>query len=339
MNYTVAGDGGFGGHIQYDGNTKFIKIPKDLNKDSGYSIENESALWGSNNSRPVIIYACDPNSLIADYVVLKPKDSDSESNIVGISRTMVAVEKIYTGMYEDETVKIISGMSIKDSNLSEVKLMSRKDELIDSNGNKCSYFDSVTDTLLSKVDGKLNHYTIEEGDIIRCIYDEDGFVSAVELLYRPTAINPEFPNGVKGTILGSTGYYQSGVGNSNPFALKDDGSTENTNNKYWGHNACRFIYGFVYKTQQNLVQYTTLDLTQNQFDNGGYNGRYINEIIRMAENRMITVTYKGGNVKVTRGKISDVKSFEDEGTNCSRIIANCYWGTDSYIIMINGSMD
>lgn len=322
--YTWSGQGTIGNAFHYDSDTKFIKIPADLRNYSKYSVPDYTSYWGQDNSRPLIAYASKPNTAVADYIVFKTEAN--EVSVVGDKRDFIVVEKITEELKEDEVVSKITGMQVGEDGIKRVELYSQKGD----NGADYTWFENIPDTFQSKNEGKANLYDIKKGDIIRAIYDEYNMVSAADIVYRPTAKNPNAPESKSGFLLGSTGI--AGQSNGNPYRLGTSGGLAASSTHYRG------AFGWVIRTEgTNILQVSTKDLSVGNVNPDAVDPNFKFETFKITGNTLL-VEYSNGKVSVREGKISDIKSYEEAGTNCSRVFYHMYWYTRISTIIINGTM-
>lgn len=326
--YPWVGEGTVGRRINLASDTKYIKIPLDLKDESKYLVSNVR-YFVSSNVRPFIAYASKPNTSVAEYMVFKSTSNDQD--IIGTGREFVVVEKITQESKDDENVQKISGMLVSKNGIKNVELYSKMDAAEDADGNPCSIFEAVTDTMRSKENGKLKLYSVKKGDIIRCIYDEYNYVSIADLTYRPTLENPNFPESKCGFLLGSNGLkYSSSAKNSNPYNLEPNGTLSDL-------VGCKIAYGWVVRCEdENILQTTTRDLSVGISDLDNIDPeKFVNETYKMIGN-VLTVDYSKNKVSVKEGSMNDIKTYEEAGSNCSRVLYSSYYDTQMTTIIING---
>lgn len=322
--YSWYGQGTIGNAFHYDSDTKFIKIPADLSDDSKYSVPNYTSYWGMDNTRPLIAYASKPNTVVADYIVFKTEAN--EVSVVGDKRDFIVVENITEELKDDEIVNKITGMQVGEDGTKRIELYSKKGD----NGIDYTWFENVPDTFQSKTDGKTNLYNVQKGDIIRAIYDEYNMVSAADILYRPTAENPTAPGSKSGFLLGSTGI--KGDANGNPYRLAASGALASSSTHYRG------AFGWVIRCEgTNILQVTGKDLSVGNVDIDNIDSKFLSETFKITGQTLV-VNYSNNKVTVEEGDISDIRSYEEAGANCSRVFYHMYWGTRISTIIINGTM-
>ena len=77
------------------------------------------------------------------------------------------------------------------------------------------------------------------------------------------------------------------------------------------------------------------------YDPNGADGKHKVEWWSMPSSMMTTVTMDksadGKNIRITAstGKASDIRTYDDYGSNCSRVIVSSWWGVPKHIIIIN----
>ena len=120
-----------------------------------------------------------------------------------------------------------------------------------------------------------------------------------------------------------------------PFAYSGDASKSMQfyHQNYFRAGSIRVLAGFPLKIREGGVRITTWDVVENGFDEENYDTRYSDET--WAVSRVYVVNFKDGEISVKSGGASDIRSYEDFGTNCSRIINVSRYGTVSCMIVYN----
>lgn len=336
--YVFVGSGMVGGKFVYNGNTKAIRVPAKADDVNGYSTINITSHFDGANNRVMSVYASKAGTALADYIVFHKETSEVDT--IGALMKFVAVEDLTVEMHDDEVATKLTGMVVGSQlSAANVTLYSVEGDNTDADGNPCTAFQSVPDSMQTKENGKLKLYDIKKGDIIRCVYDADGNVTLADIVYRPTATNAEFPNSKAGTILGSTGYYDSSKNNGNPYALVASGAL-NTNAWPFARGNYRAMLGFVIRTEDEagILHTTTKDLTSAaSVDLNNIESKYICNDYKLLN--AITIEYSGKNVTVKKGSINDIKSYEEVGKDCSRVFFCTYYGSYVTTVIINGFMN
>lgn len=201
----------------------------------------------------------------------------------------------------------------------------------------------VEEDVLSKVKDHTNNnelYIIEPGDIIRFRKNMSGNIEELRILWDESQDNPASEGGKSGNIAGTIGcydptlstYYTNPLNVSNVNGGEDGGPFINGNN--------RIGYGYAVAKLNNLVCYTTQDLSTENYDPDGKEGIYKVEwwtVPTYMTTITIDKTNGAGKMTVTakKGSAADIRTYEDYGSNCSRIIMSSWWGVPKHIIIIN----
>ena len=340
--YGWTGDGGFQGLWFYNSSTVFMKVPNNLRDDSYYKIVNESTavdLYEKNRSRISIAFTTKPNSAIAEYVLFMEPES-GESTVVGSDRTMVVVDSILTAVDEDnDLMQVIQGTAVKHQGTvkKRVEIFSKFDAVQEANGETHSAFQKVRNTLgTTDENGVLKTYDIQPGDIIRCIYSEDNKAEVADLLWRPSIDNPTSTGGKKGFLVGSTGYSQEGVTNGNPFSIDTNGNQMPYSPNFSADQTGRFVYGFVLKKEGGIIHMTTADLSDPSVNPNNIGSNFVKYNVNINAGPIIIADYSSGKAVSKPGNMDDIRTYEEAGNECSRIIISSHWGVYPATVIING---
>lgn len=305
-------------------NTKVFVVPDDEESkkvDSNYKIGAKSE-FSANASYDVTGYNFKANSRIAQYVVCRKKVETKFMYNDASLGTFVLVEDIYTGLNaDDEPCRIVKGKMFGYArSVKEVEYYAKIDKK-DSRGNAVSEFDVATD-MVKSVDetGSYNTYSIQKGDIIRVVTEQDDkTVIMAQVVYSSAMKNPEFPKGRTGWLVGTRSNLKNGDDNyTNPFAVDYEDNDKLLPCGRWTAR-CKLLYGFVYNLDGDVMEITTKDLSVDS-NYVRLSDEYITEWRRVNPSYTFTITKSGKNYSVTKGSSSDVKSFKDAGASCSKVI-------------------
>lgn len=327
---------GFGGQMYMNSDTVFIATPESGGSDSDYYITNKN-IFENNSSYPVIGYTTSANSRIAQYIVVK-MPIDSENPYMETQMRFVAVDSVTTELNEDDEViqKVTGTVVSRFESIQRIELISLYDREYD--GKPCSAFENVPDSLLSSTNGKRNLYDIEPGDIIRCASKNGQYAEKVELVYRTFTDNVLSPDGRRGALMGSPGYLEKNADGSdkaggNPYQLSTNNQAVN-GARWFIDPSYRVCLGYAIKNESRIVHTTTMDLTNpsNKLENMDKD-KYISEAVKTSS--IITMTVDGKKVSTKKGTVNDIKCYEDDGTDCSRVLYISNTGSIIYMIVIN----
>ena len=291
----------FGGRVMAGDLTKIFVLPSDREYEKGYRISTTSML--ANDQGYVFkAYGTSSQSVLAKYLVIQ---SDSGAAL-DANNYPIAVSKISECVDEDGI------------NLVKISGYQRNAPV--------EFFAEASENILSKIGDPMKTagmtYTLEPGDIIR-VSQNGTYIDYIELIYKSKT----------GALLGSTGYYEDGVTNGNPYALSNS-ILENGANRY-SSGSPRIMQGYVYSYYDGFITMTTQDITTSAYDPTGENGKYIITSYRPNATMFMTVDMKGGNPEVRGATNADVKSFRDYGADCSKILVMSAAGEMRGIFIIN----
>ena len=314
--------------------TRVFKVPKSIENKDNEKLYDTKGSFVYNQKYEVASYGFDGLSGLAQYVVWENDTATAGEFSLNSGKEwkFVVVTDIYGGLNsDDESGTIIEGASIgHESALTDVELFCTEVDGVIST-------DVAGDTLNS---GKT--YKIQKGDIIRYLTDSSGEkVEKVELFFRLDGENPAYPDGKKGFLAGSIGKFDTSVDcgrRYNPWVYTHN----DRNNGYQGLIAnpindsgnVRAAYGYVYNYQDGLISYTTENILQNDFNPKNTNCLY-EQWIPYAQ--IATITKEGKNYSVVKG-MTDMKTYRDYGSDCSRIITLYISGLSSVTLIINSDV-
>lgn len=333
--YKRAGDT-IGGQIYMNSDTIFIAVPEKGGSDDDYYITNKN-IFEVKSSYPVIGYTTVSNSKIAQYLVVKVSD-DIDSQYMETTMRFIAVDSVTTELNEyDEVVQKVTGTVVsRYESIQKIELYSLYDQLY--NGEYCSAFENVPDSLLSSTNGKRNLYDIKAGDIIRCTNVNGQYAKKVELVYRTFTDNALSSDGRRGALMGSLGYIETDAdGNDkaggNPYQLSTNNQAA-ASARWFSVPSYRVCLGYPIRNESGIIHTTTLDLTNphNRLENMD-SDKFISEAVKTSS--IITMTIDGKKVSSKKGTADDIKCYEDAGTDCSRILYISNTGSIVYAIIIN----
>lgn len=331
------GSVGFGGRIGVIANVKVLKIPNSANIND-YKKYRKTTLAesfvGKDNSRRFIAYTTKRNNFAAEYIIAKSYENEVAQ--IKDGRSFFAVDKVVNEVLDDEgTVGVrVTGFLIygTKSDVAKKEMTLYCEEAnIDIVNNMPDLYHSEDNN------GDLRTYALTSGDIIRLDYDEANYIEVAELVFRPSLTNPASPNGAKGALAGSIGYYDANSEYSNPVVIDENGALKKGNARYIVGTDFRLAMSWVNAKVEDVYQVTTQDLSVNEFDPAGEGGKYMVDVFTATATSMVLVEYDGGKVSQIRAATAqDIKAYEDVGPKCSRIIHNWYWGTGLHGFVING---
>lgn len=330
--------GWFGAELYVNSGTKVFVIPQSeeyLDSEDYYSIADKSN-YVYDNYYAVSGYALDGETRIADYMI---EYKDSLTSLKRNSRNFVFVDSIYKGIdANDELCTIINGWSFSDTAALKTVTLYAKHDKKDSSGKYASILEMADDTLNTG-----QKYEIQKGDIIRCSYSgaNNDYIENCDLFFRLEGENPESPNGPKGFLAGSIGYYDNNptiVGNtsytfhpySNPYTFSKEGVY--SSGLSWMSGNFRTFYGYAYKLNQGVITATTQDITTSTFTDS--DSRYKVDY-QVLPSRTVVIDKVDGKYNLSAGNASNVRDWQNYGADCTRIIHNVAGGVPQVAILIN----
>ena len=327
---------GFGGKLGVVGSVKVLKVPNSQNL-RDYTKYKKTTLAdsfvGNDNSRRFIAYTTKRNAFAAEYIIAK--SYENEVQVLKDSREFFAVDKVSTAIL-DEYYNVglkISGYLIYGTKSDVAK----KEITLYCDENNINVVNQMPDLYHSKdSSGNEKKYQIQSGDIIRLDFDEDNYIEVAELVFRHTMAHPGTA-GTMGALAGSIGYYDANNEFSNPVVIDQNGTLQKGVAQYIVGTDFRLAMSWVNDKVEDVYQVTTQDLSTESFDPNGKGGKYLVDIMTISPTSLVLVEYEGGKLSQVRAATAnDIKTHEDSGSRCSRIIHNWYWGTGLHGFVING---
>ncbi len=307
----------FSGEGFVDSGTAWLMIPEDRD-----SVDEYKAVSGvDNGAYSCKIYNFDKRSSIVKIALIY-KSTGSYHIKYG---TEVWAVTAVNDVWDEEEMETVKQITV--SNGSNSKILKPDTSLVDFSGILNCY--KTTDA-----DG--NGYSVSPGDLVR-FYEIDGKVVNMELMYDADGKNPAWygadpstkttkvPEGnenytdVLGSLPGSTGFHNLNDINTNPFSYQNEGFS--TSAKVFGHDWCHnfFAYGYMYSYYEGMFTMTT----QNLHD--GFSGDlnkedYYSQTFNPSGASVVLVKKHGNTVKVQSGNVNDIRTYEQVGINCSKVL-------------------
>lgn len=323
----------FGAHVHIDNNTKiFVKNPDMADSDEGYTVRQASQLvdfktyvGGAYNTRP--------GSPYAEYMVLEDNtvgnmEPRPNKNIVIVTKMVAAIDN------EGNIGTKAHGFQVgNEGSMAEVELFSPGSITADANGRACSAFDAAV-AAAEASDAAAPRYKVAAGDVIRYAQDARGQVCEVQLVFKADMQNPAYPDGTKGALPGTLGYYDATAGGkTNPLSVSSTGTLSDALRFAGGE--MRVFYGSVYSLHDTIVSYTSQDLKVEAYDPAGVGGKFLTESVKIPKS-IATVTYLRDQVQAGAGSATDIRPWREAGAGCSRVLAFTRSGRVEKLIILNG---
>jgi len=342
----------FGGKALANASTKVICVdPDNAETEDGYSINSVSSLFSYSDGKKysVTCYGVGKDSVLSTHVVYKTATRAGSINITPTTHVyMGVVKKIYSTYDDDEGV--VDAMDIL--------------------GFKNSSSSAGTDTVIKLRDGVipttiLKHEfngQVEPGDVIVYGMDREGYVNEIRILWDENAVNPDSPGGARGMLTDCKGFYGTGADEPsydgsdlftgdttklpNPMSIETkanlDGKEHAKNSSSFAGGPFLVHYGFPARSAEGTVIITAQDITVEEFDPTGLDGKHLVRAWNIPTN-VISVELSGKN-KVTaayggNAALNPVRSNEIYKSDCSRIITISAYGLISMFIVFNGSFE
>ena len=314
------------GNIYINSGVKVLVKPIDEDAYNEYKCAASSYI--KQGTRQCEVYNFDMRSAIGKIVVLK--STTSATGLINDENPLwvvTAVEQVY----DDEENESVAQITVSDGSNAKTLLADTALCTIDE-----------VENAFGTTDSSGNKYKVDIGDLVR-FEEYNGKVIAMQLMYDQDAKNPawygadpadktiDVPAGNEnycdelGMIPGSTGFHHgennySSYKNTNPFAYSYDipsGSARTFGNI--GLHAT-YIYGFIHSEYEGFLTVTTQNLHSGSFDGVLEKDNYYTETFNPSGAGVIIVTKSGNRVNVERGTTTDIRTYEQAGKNCSKVL-------------------
>lgn len=263
----------------------------------------------------------DPDSVKADYVVIT---SDLTGDYTKTPIEMLIVtDRAQVLDADDEPAIKLSGYYLSTTSVPVYKEISSNSGAFDN----AAYVGDIQN----------KSGAVKPGDIIR-YYENNGNVETAVICYSSTQKYDGATR--KGAIPGVASYWAAELkGQTNPItfsnALKLTLSTTGANSFSTGE--FRLVDANAYSLDGDILTYTTQPLTDIAA-NGctDENSKYVVESITLPV--FTVMTLDGKRVEVKAGSKSDIRTYKNYGSECSRVFAHIRSGRIEKVIIINGEL-
>lgn len=349
MNNMVYKEGtkGFSGKAYIGNTTKIINL-----KNEGDTIKltiGDYSMFKNDTAYKIEAYGTNPDSSYADVIIY----SDNSQRVISERDYVGVVENIVLGVNADnEIVKRV----IVHQNGKQTELTAREE-------NGKSVFDRASNPIDSS-----SQTSIKKGDIIRWSNDTDGYTDSVSLVYSPYI---QSPAGTEGYLAGVTNdkymvaseFIDREKNENNIYNVVSNSQTQTNCNPYavnngsligmafkFGQYNIRTMLGWVYSKNDSFITITTQDLSsgeeftangipKTEYTDGDMTGVYIVDSVKYERFAVTYVKYGKGNglyiPQVRTGTLSDIKTYKDYGTKCSRVLCMLRSGEPHQLVIID----
>lgn len=318
-------DKSFNGQAFYrQGYSRIFYAPKDYTQEEDFEVLSRQPN-SFENKKSFVAYAINPDTLLTDYYIFQGPNTVSG----GIKNTGPLVVTSISSVLDADgaEMKKVTGMRW---NVGEQTIYFRAEDQI---------YENLRDPA-----GKAEPAVLTKGDVIMTDVDSANIVIRANIVYKADAVNPRSANGQKGWLYGSTGICErddAGIPVAdgtvqNPYAISDNSGqlVQGSGSTYMSVDNRRFIYAWVYDYADGIMTVTTQNLAEEEYDP--------NSSIYLTEGHLLKaqtmyVHYQNGKVEAKKNATeSDIKSYKDFGTDCTRLFAATYWGETHWGIIMDG---
>ncbi len=349
MNNMVYKEGtrGFSGKAYIGNTTKVINLKNE--NDALKLAIGDYSVFKNDTAYKIEAYGTNPDSSYADVIIY----SDNSQSVISERDYVGVVENIVLGVNSDnELVKRV----IVHQNGKQIELTAREE-------NGKTVFDRANNPIDSS-----SETSIKKGDIIRWSNDADGYTDNVSLVYSPYI---QAPSGSEGYLAGVTNdkymvaaeFIDRAKNENNIYNVMSNSQTKTNCNPYavnngsligmafkFGQYNIRTMLAWAYSKNDSFITITTQDLSdgeefsangipETEYTDGDMTGVYIVDSVKYERFAVTYVKYGKGNSayipQVRTGTLSDIKTYKDYGTKCSKVLCMLRSGEPHQLVIID----
>ena len=313
----------------------YISPDKDAEEISRYQIKTSAVIGNDTTATGIVAYNKDPKSLNATHIVINDGRYTNYTPQVRNTEFFV-VESVKQALNIDgDPVVRVSGYEMPAQN----------------NAITAKTYESSTGAFTNMIPyvgntvENVTRYSVKAGDIIN-LFESNGNVEYAALVYRNDLNYSRNPRKMGGALAGQESGLFETSGKGNPFVVSSSGLKVETNgfkitaNSATGTNAniprggIRMFDGFPVRVYEGIISITNMDLSDSA------------NIYKVTDDTQVTNAWtapsyalvmdvRGDKVSLRTGNSSDIKTYEDYGSDCSRVLVHAYQGTIYKLIIIN----
>lgn len=339
----------FGGKAIVNTSTSVIVMdPTKADEEKGYAVQTVSTTFTNEREYVTKCYTTNKDSKLAQFVVYETADRAASIRFGSTVTLYMAVVKKVVEVYDEDEggVTAIQGFGFTRGSsgaTGDVELKLTKD--------------ATTTTIM----GNEFNSQIEPGDIIVYGRNEDGYVTEIRVLWDESAANPASPTGISGSFTDCRGQWLEDDGSEPPFSATSylyEGDTtrmpnpfclETQNNVVVNKRSNTFssgpfnaYYGFPSRLKDGALELTTQDLTVEEFDPYGVDGKHLTRVWTLPTNTIVVNLSGRDNVQVQFGgtvALNPIRTNEIYKQDCSRVITLSGYAELGRLIVINGDFN
>lgn len=310
-----------GGKALINANTKIVKVNPYLSGDEAYSTMSYATIE-ADQSYLLKLYSVSEGSPVAQYAECV---SEAQAGLSVSFREYAVIKEISKGLNDDGEIMTQLSVGYASAQASAVQTDMTLYVLDEAMAD-------LKDTM-----GNPYPEELEKGDIIRYSQNAQEYVDEIRVLWNQNGNNPAFPQGTKGHLCGTVGYYGTDEQyKTNPFAFQTD--TKLYDAYRFSSGSMRVLYGFAQSVRDGAFAISVFDLPSRLVNPN--TEKYLEEYW-MPNRKLMIVTLNNSRetVEIKTGLVSDIRTYEKFGADCSRIIHMTRFGHVDCTIVVNGYLD
>lgn len=275
-------------------------------------------------------------ALSAKYVVVDLPTGATGMDTSSAVPDMYIITSVGGGRFPDDTLgTIYKAKKYKQGTIEDANLYIKDDAVFDT--------EAETDVRVNEANTNLGWVKvpftgeIEPGDIIRVAMDENGLVEHVRVVFDENGVdstgNPQTPGVIPGVDRWVEPDEAHPKYNKNPFAYGGGTYQNLASGRGFASGSFRIFQCYPLKIRDGVVKLTGWDVIQNGYTE--VDSRYKEEI--WAVSKIVVVDFVDGDVVIKAGSINDVKTYEDFGSDCSRVVFNSRFANLPNMIVYNSN--
>lgn len=331
----------FGGYFMTSAGTKVIKVDsakRVSDYENAFSAGTISSVpYKDSDSTEYHIYRAYSDiegALSAKYMVFDLPSGATGMDTQATAPYVYIVTEIGGGRFPDDTLgTVYKTKSFKNGAIADVNLYIKDDAVFDTEA-ETNVRVNAADTTLGWVKVPFTD-PIEPGDIIRVTQDENGLVDHVRVVFDENGVDgtgdPQTPGVIPGMHRHITHSVVQPKYNNNPFAYGGGTNQNLASGEGYASGSFRFFQSYPLKIRDGVVKLTAWDVIQNGYDT--YEEGYKEEV--WSTSKIVVVDFADGDISVRVGGVNDIKTYEDFGADCSRVMFSSRFSGSPCMIIYN----
>ena len=333
-----------GGHVAAPTSAKTIKVDsakRRIDDENAFSVGamNTIPYKDSDDSEYYTLraYSDVEGALSAKYVVVNLPSGATGMSTEATVPDMYIITSVGGGRFPDDTLgTVYKAKKYKQGAISDANLYIKDDAVFDT--------EAETDVRVNSSNTSLGWVKvpftdpIEVGDVVRVAMDENGLVEHVRVVFDENGVdstgNPQTPGVIPGMNRWSAPAASHPQYNNNPFAYGGGTAMNLASGRGFSSGSFRIFQCYPLKIRDGVVKLTGWDVIQNGYPEV-LDSNYKDEV--WSTSKIVVVNFVDGDITVKTGSVNDIKTYEDFGADCSRVVFNSRFANIPNMIIYNSN--